>query len=83
MGELDEKRWALMSERGCEATRVSRAEAVELMRRLRGEKVSGLCVITEHAASRLPPAKTGKGKTGGGNHNSKRPKRNAKNKAAS
>jgi hypothetical protein len=70
-----------MSERGCEATRVSRAEAVELMRRLRGEKVSGLCVITEHAASRLPPAKTGKGREGGGN-NSKRPKRAAKKRAA-
>ncbi|HEU4593658.1 MAG TPA: hypothetical protein VFS10_00725 [Pyrinomonadaceae bacterium] len=83
MGELDEKLWALMSERGREATRVSRPEAVELMRRLRAEKVSGLCIITERAASHLPPAKIEKGKTGGGNHhNSKRPKRNAKNKAA-
>jgi hypothetical protein len=81
MSELEEKRWALMSERGREATRVSRAEAVELMRRLRAEKVSGLCVITESAATHLPPAKIEKGKTGGGN-NSKRPKRNAKNKAA-
>ena len=81
MGELDEKRWALMSERGCEVTRVSRLEAVELMRRLRGERVSGLCVITEHAASHLPPAKMGKGRTGGG-HNSKRPKRVAKKRAA-
>lgn len=80
MGELGEKRWAVMSERGCEATRVSRAEAVELLRRLRGERVSGLCVITERAASRLPPAKIEKGKKGGGD--SKRPKRNARNKAA-
>ncbi len=82
MGELGEKRWAVMSERGCEATRVTRAEAVELVRSLRAERVSGLCVITEHAASRLPSAKNGKGKTGGGD-DSKRPKRNAKNKAAS
>jgi hypothetical protein len=81
MGELGEKRWAVMSERGCEATRVARADAVELVRRLRAERISGLCVITEHAASRLPPAKIEKGKAGGGD-NSKRPKRNAKNKAA-
>lgn len=81
MGELGEKRWAVMSERGCEVTRVSRAEAVGLVRRLRGERVSGLCVITEHAASRLPPARTEKGKTAGGG-DPKRPKRSAKNKAA-
>ena len=76
MGELGEKLWAVMSERGCEATRVTRPEAVELVRRLRAERVSGLCVITEHAASRLPPAKIEKG------NNSKRPKRSAKKRAA-
>ena len=69
-----------MSERGCEATRVTRAEAVGMVRSLRAEHISGLCVITERAASHLSPAKTGKGKTGGGD--SKRAKRNAKNKAA-
>ena len=81
MGELGEKLWAVMSERGCEATRVTRAEAVEMVRRLRAEGISGLCVITEHAASHLPPAKIGKGKTGDGG-DSKRPKHSAKNKAA-
>lgn len=81
MGELGEKRWAVMSERGCEATRVSRADAVELVRRLRAERVSGLCVITEQAASHLPPAGVEKGKAGGGD-DSKRTKRGAKNKAA-
>lgn len=82
MSELGEKRWAVMSERGCEATRVTRAGALELVRSLRAERVSGLCVITEHAASRLPPAKNGKGKAAGGGDNSKRPKRGAKKKAA-
>jgi hypothetical protein len=80
MSELGEKRWALMSERGCEVTRVTRAEAVELMRRLRAEKVSGLCVITEHAAGHLAPAKSAQGEAAGGGP--KRPKRRAKNKAA-
>jgi len=81
MGELGEKLWAVISERGCEATRVTRPEAVELVRALRAERLSGLCVITESAASRLPPAKTGKGKTGGG-EDAKRPKRGAKKGAA-
>jgi hypothetical protein len=81
MSELGEKRWALMSERGCEATRVTRAEAAELMRALRVEKISGLCVITEHAARLLPPAKNAQGKAAAV-HNSKRPKRRAKDKAA-
>jgi hypothetical protein len=70
MGELNEGRWALMSERGCEALGLTYAEALELERRLKGEKVSGLCVITEAAGRRLPPAKkpprkpaAGKGRT--------------------
>ena len=57
MGELNEGRWALMSERGCEALGLTYAEALELEQRLRGERVSGLCVITEAAGRRLPPAK--------------------------
>ena len=57
MSELSERRWAVMSERGCEATRLDYAEAAGLVRRLRSEKISGLCVITEEAAARLPPAR--------------------------
>lgn len=56
--ELRERRWAVTSERGCEATRLDYAGASELVRRLKGEGVRGLCVVTETAASRLPPAKT-------------------------
>ena len=55
MGELGEQRWAVASERGCEATRLDYMGAVELVRRLREEKVSGLCVVTDEAASRLTP----------------------------
>jgi hypothetical protein len=63
MGELNEGRWSLMSERGCEATGLTYAEALELGRELRGAKVSGLCVITDAAGRRLPPAKKSGRKT--------------------
>ena len=53
MSELDEQRWAVVSERGCEAARVTYAEAAELMHRLKGERVYGTCVITSEAAARL------------------------------
>ena len=53
MSELDEQRWAVVSERGCEAARVTYAEAAELMHRLKGERVHGTCVITSEAAARL------------------------------
>ena len=56
MSELDEQRWAVVSERGCEAARVTYAEAAELMRRLKGERVYGTCVITSEAAARLDAA---------------------------
>jgi len=73
MGELNEGRWALMSERGCEALGLTYAQARELEQRLRAERVSGLCVITDAAGRRLPPAK--KPEPPGGR---KRPRRAAK-----
>lgn len=57
MSELNERRWAVASERGREGARLTYAEAVELERSLKGEWVSGLCVITDEAAARLPEAK--------------------------
>lgn len=56
MSELNEQRWAVVSERGCEAARVTYAEAADLMRRLKGERVHGTCVITSEAAARLAAA---------------------------
>ena len=56
MGELGEKRWAVISERGCEAAGLAHAEAAVLVRRLAGERVSGLCVVTAEAAARLQRA---------------------------
>ena len=87
MSELRERRWAVLSERGCERAGLSYEEAAGLVASLRGERVSGLCVVTDHAASRLPGAKKGGEKAAAGG-NSKadagpRPKRGRKKSASS
>jgi hypothetical protein len=66
MSELKERRWAVLSERGSEQSGLSYAEAAALIARLRGERISGLCVITDTAASRLPLPKKAAGKTQAG-----------------
>jgi hypothetical protein len=55
MSELTEERWAVLSERGCEAMGLTYAQAAELMRSLVRERVSGLSVITDAAARRAEP----------------------------
>jgi hypothetical protein len=57
MGELDELRWAVISERGREASSIKHDEAVELMHRLVAQKVHGTCVVTDTAARHLPQVK--------------------------
>jgi hypothetical protein len=57
MSELTEQLWAVLSERGCEASALTYAQAHELMRSLMREKVSGLSVITDAAARRAAPNK--------------------------
>lgn len=52
MNELSEKRWAVLSERGNEALGLTYAQALEMMRALQQEKVSGLSIITDDAARR-------------------------------
>jgi hypothetical protein len=52
MSELTEKLWAVLSERGCESSGLTYAQALEMMRSLEQEKVSGLSVITDDAARR-------------------------------
>ncbi|HEX8097779.1 MAG TPA: hypothetical protein VF507_07065 [Pyrinomonadaceae bacterium] len=61
MSELREPLWAVLSERGCEATRITYDEASHLVQRLAREKVNGLCIISAEAAARAeserqPPA---------------------------
>lgn len=58
MGELSDPLWAVISERGCEASSLTYDEAIEQMRRLDGEKVHGTCIVTAEAARHLTPAKT-------------------------
>ena len=52
MSELTEQRWAVLSERGCESLGLTYAQALEMMRALAQEKVSGISVITDDAARR-------------------------------
>jgi hypothetical protein len=53
MSELNEPRWSVLSERGCEAARLRYADAARLVAQLTGERVFGLCIITDEAAARL------------------------------
>lgn len=55
MSELTEERWAVLSERGCEAMGLTYAQALELMRSLARDRVSGLAIITDDAARRAEP----------------------------
>lgn len=57
MSELGEKRWAVLSERGREASGLTYEEARLLERRLIKKDVHGLCIITDRAASRIPSSK--------------------------
>ena len=52
MSELDEKIWAVVSERGVEASALTYAAALDLRRSLEAEKINGLCVVTDPAARR-------------------------------
>lgn len=56
MSELREQRWAVLSERGCEAAGLSYEEAAAAVARLRDERISGLCIVTDAAAAHVPPA---------------------------
>ena len=53
MSELNETRWSVLSERGCEAARLDYAAAVRLVAQLAGERIYGLSIITDEAAARL------------------------------
>ena len=78
MSELKERRWAVLSERGCEDAGLSYEEAAAAVARLKAERVSGLCVITDAAAAHLPRAKKAASKPAAGNL---KPKRSRKKSA--
>jgi hypothetical protein len=56
MSELMEAQWAVVSERGCEASDLTYDEARTLMQHLTQEKVSGLAIVTAAAARRFSSA---------------------------
>lgn len=51
--ELEMEKWAVISDRGCEATGLTHEDARRLVHRLAGEGRHGLCIISNEAASRL------------------------------
>jgi hypothetical protein len=63
MSELNERLWAVLSERGREAAGLTYEEAASLVRELRadgasnGGRVSGLCIVSTRAGERVAPAK--------------------------
>ena len=73
VGELNEGRWSVVSERGREAAGLPYADAAALVRRLLGEKIFGTCVVTDEAASRLGVAtQTKSAATTGSNNGTQR-----------
>jgi len=69
MSTLNERLWAVLSERGREAAGLTYEEAAALVRELRagggganGGRMSGLCIVTAGAGERVAPVKKAKGK---------------------
>ena len=59
ISDLQNKAWAVLSERGCEATHLTHDEARRLVHKLASEGHHGLCIVTnEAAASTVPAAET-------------------------
>jgi len=51
--ELGKEKWAVISDRGCEATNLTHEDARRLVHRLKSEGRHGLCIMSDEAASRL------------------------------
>jgi len=51
--ELTEKKWAVLSERGCEARDLTHEDARHLVHKLGGEGRHGLCIVINEVAERL------------------------------
>lgn len=79
MSELNERRWAVLSERGCEDAGLSYGEAAAAVVRLKSERISGLCVVTDAAAAHVPRAQKQEPKPGPGDS---KPKRSRKKSTA-
>jgi hypothetical protein len=60
MDELRQRLWGVISERGCEATGLEYLEAARLVRKLKDEGISGLCLVSQTAAQHLTPVESAK-----------------------
>lgn len=52
-GELNERRWAVVTFETCAANNLTYDEAAEKLQKLEAKKISGLCIITDDAAQRI------------------------------
>jgi hypothetical protein len=64
MSELNEQRWAIISQRGVEASALTYEDALKLIRRLSAEKVSSLAIVSNEAAERDAEKSGGKARPG-------------------
>ena len=55
--ELCEPRWSVVSFENCMASNLTYDKATEKLNKLRGKKISGLCIITDEAAERISKSK--------------------------
>jgi hypothetical protein len=53
MSDLNEKKWAVISERGCESLDLTYEDARRLVHRLLGEGRRGLCIVASGTARGL------------------------------
>jgi hypothetical protein len=51
--ELTKNKWAVLSDRGCEARSLTHEDARHLVHKLAGEGRHGLCIVANETAERL------------------------------
>jgi len=66
VSDLQTESWAVLSERGCEAMRLTHEEARRLVHKLASEGCHGLCIVTNEAAAATKPAAQTKDLVGAG-----------------
>jgi hypothetical protein len=64
--DLQNDSWAVLSERGCEATQLTHEEARRLVHKLASEGHHGLCIVTKEAALSIKPVAEAKDLVGAG-----------------
>lgn len=55
--ELEMSVWSVITFNECAAGGLTYAQAAKTLEKLKSEKVSGLCIVTDETAARMPKAK--------------------------